>query len=411
MRKRGRWMNQLVGVLLMLLAVLAAFLVGGIILLLQGVNPLEAYGSMLSGAFANKNGLSDTLVKSVPLMLVGLGIAIAFRGGVINIGGEGQLIVGALVTTYLGVTYGEQWAGTPGILIGLAAGALMGGLWGAIPGLLKARLGVNEILSTVMMNQIAIQVAFFLLRGPMIDPAEVAAGTNIPHSARLPRVLDMPRFTDLAEKLGATGSATDRGLEGFAAEVYGVLVEPSRLHSGFIFAVTMALLVYIFLWRTTIGYRIRAVGLNPAAARYAGMNVSRTMVLSMTLSGAFAGLAGAVEILGLHHRMFEPTAVSAGYGFSGIVAALFGRLHPLGIIPSSILFGGLLVGGDKMQRAMQIPQVLIVAILGLVVLFVVSTDYFVRRRASRRVSVDGDAKPPQAEAMGQSSTPVPEIGA
>jgi len=166
-----------------------------------------------------------------------------------------------------------------------------------------------------------------------------------------------------------------------------VLVEPSRLHSGLIFAMIMAFLVYVFLWRTTIGYQIRAVGLNPYASRYAGMQVQRTLVLSMALSGMFAGLAGAVEILGLHHRMFEPTAVSAGYGFSGIVAALFGKLHPLGIIPSSILFGGLLVGGDKMQRATQVPQVLIVAILGLVVLFVITTDYFVRKRTNRRVAM------------------------
>ena len=181
------------------------------------------------------------------------------------------------------------------------------------------------------------------------------------------------------------------GLTGYLAELYGVLVEPSRLHTGLIWAVIAAILVYVLLWRTTIGYRIRAVGLNPHASRYAGMTVGRTMVLSMTLSGMFAGLAGAVEILGLHHRMFEPTAVSAGYGFTGIVAALFGKLHPLGIIPSSILFGGLLVGGDKMQRAMQVPQVLITAILGIVVLFVVSTDYFIRKRANRRVSVNNVA--------------------
>jgi len=385
--------RRLLDALLPLLAVLAAFAVGAVILLLQGVNPLEAYKAMIVGAFGSKNGLADTLVKSIPLMLVGLGIAIAFRGGVINIGAEGQIIVGALLTTFIGVQLGEQFPGALGIAIGLIAGMVMGGIWGAIPGFLKAQLGVNEILSTIMMNQIAIQIGYYLLRGRMIDPAEVAAGTNIPHSARLPKTLDMPRFTDLAQWLGFTQSAKDLGLKGYLGEVYGVLVEPSRLHSGFIFAVIMAVLVYIFLWRTTIGYRIRAVGLNPHASRYAGMNVKRTMVLSMTLSGAFAGLAGAVEILGLHHRMFEPTAVSAGYGFSGIVAALFGKLHPLGIIPSSILFGGLLVGGDKMQRAMQIPQVLIVAILGLVVLFVVSTDYFVRKRSSRRVSADSDEKP------------------
>jgi simple sugar transport system permease protein len=374
--------------LLPFLAVLAAFIVGAVILLLQGVNPLEAYQSMVVGAFGNKNGLADTLVKATPLLLVGLGIAIAFRGGVINIGAEGQLIVGALLTTFLGLQLGDRMNGVLVIIIGLVAGALMGGIWGAIPGYLKAQLGVNEILSTVMMNQIAIQIGYYLLRGPMIDPAELEAGTNIPQSARLARTADMPRFTDIAESLGFTESAKDLNLTGYVKELYGVFVEPTRLHSGFIFAIVMAILIYIFLWRTTIGYRIRAVGLNPHASRYAGINVKRNMVLSMTLSGLFAGLAGAVEILGLHHRMFEPVAVSAGYGFSGIVAALFGKLHPLGIIPSSILFGGLLVGGDKMQRAMQIPQVLIQAILGLVVLFVVSTDYFVRRRQNRRVSVD-----------------------
>lgn len=370
------------------LAMLVAFVIGGVILLLQGVNPLEAYQAMFVGAFGSKNGLSDTLVKAIPLMLVGLGIAIAFRGGVINIGAEGQLIVGALFTAYLGIEIGEQVPGAIGILIGIVGGALMGGIWGAIPGFLKARLNVNEILSTVMMNQIAIQIGFFLLRGPMIDPAEVEAGTNIPHSARMPRNVDMPRFTDMAESLGFTRSAEEVGLSGYIAELYGVLVEPSRLHSGLLLAIGVAILIYIFLWRTTIGYRIRAVGLNSAASRYAGMKVQRTVVLSMTLSGAMAGLAGAVEILGLHHRMFEPLAVSAGYGFSGIVAALFGKLHPLGIIPASILFGGLLVGGDKMQRATQIPQVLITAILGLVVLLVITSDYFIKQRANRRVSVE-----------------------
>jgi simple sugar transport system permease protein len=369
-------------------AVLLAFLFGAIILLLQGVNPLEAYSAMITGAFGSKNGLADTLVKAVPLMLVGLGIAIAFRGGVINIGAEGQLIVGALFTTWVGVQLGEQLPGAIAIILGLIAGAVAGGLWGAIAGWLKAKMDVNEILSTVMLNAIAIQIGFFLLRGPMIDPAELEAGTNIPQSARLPRTADMPRFTDVAQALGITNNAEEAGIGGYLGEIYNVLVQPSRLHTGFIFAVIMAILVYIFLWRTTIGYRIRAVGLNRDAARYAGMNVPGTIILSMTLSGAFAGLAGAVEILGLHHRMFEPAAVSAGYGFTGIVVALFGKLHPLGIIPSSVLFGGLLVGGDKMQRVMQVPQVLTVAIVGLIILFVVSTDYLVRKRQNRRVSIE-----------------------
>ncbi len=222
-------------------------------------------------------------------------------------------------------------------------------------GFLKARLGVNEILSTIMLNQIAIQIGYYLLRGPMLDPAERAAGTNIPHSARLPKTTDLLRFADVTEGLGLPPSK-DAGISGYAGELYGLVADPTRLHTGLLIGLVMAIVVYIFLWRTTLGYRIRAVGLNPHAARYAGINVARTMVASMGLSGALIGLAGAVEILGLHHRMFEPASVSAGYGFAGIVVALFGKLHPLGAIPSAILFGGLLVGGDKMQRAVQIPM-------------------------------------------------------
>ncbi len=399
---------KLIDLFIPILAVLAALAVGAVILLFQDANPLEAYSAMFSGAFTNKNGMADTLVKAIPLLLVALGVAIAFRGGVINIGAEGQLIMGALLTTWLGLQLGDTLPGWLVVIIGMAGGATMGGLWAAVPGLLKAYLGVNEILSTIMMNQIAIQIAFFLLRGPMIDPAEVEAGTNIPQSARLARSVDLPRFTDMAKALGFTQTAKELGLTGFTAELYGLFVEPTRLHSGLIIAIILAILVYIFLWRTTIGFRIRAVGQNRAASRYAGINVKRYIVLSITLGGVFAGLAGAIEILGLHHRMFEPLAVSAGYGFSGIVVALFGFLNPLGIIPSAILFGGLLVGGDKMQRAMQIPQVLITVILGLVVLFVVSADIWVKRRATRRVSVaepgskaDSDsppAAPPPAEA-------------
>ncbi len=397
MGRGNQLLDRTITALLPLAAVLVAFVIGAFVLLLQGVNPLEAYQAMFVGAFGSKNGLADTLVKAIPLMLVGLGIAIAFRGGVINIGAEGQLIVGALFTAFIGIAIGEQIPGALGILIGLIGGTVVGGIWGAIPGALKAYLGVNEILSTVMLNQIAIQIGYYLLRGPMLDPKEIEAGTNIPQSARLPREVDMPRFKDIAEGIGVERSAEDLGLTGYLGELYAVLVEPSRLHTGFFVAVFMAIVIYLFLWRTTIGYRIRAVGLNTAASRYAGMKVKSTIVLSMTLSGAMAGLAGAVEILGLHHRMFEPVAVSAGYGFSGIVAALFGKLHPLGIIPSSILFGGLLVGGDKMQRATQVPQVLVQAILGLVVLLVITTDYFARKRADRRVSIP-DVEPVEENA-------------
>jgi len=344
--------NRSIEAVLPLLAVPVALLVGAVILILLKVNPITAYNSMVAGAFGSLSGITQTLVKATPLLLVGLGVTIAFRGGVINIGGEGQLIVGALAATALSVSF-PDWPGVILLPLVFLAGILAGAVWGGIPGLLKARMGVNEILSTVMMNAIAVQLANFLLRGPLIDPAEIAAGTRIAQSALLPKAVWLAR-----------------------------LIPKTLLHSGAILALILAVLVYIFLWRTTIGYRIRAVGLNPDASRYAGIRVPFYQALSLVLGGAFAGLAGVVEVLGVQHRLME--GISSGYGFTGIVAALFGQLHPLGAIPASILFGGLLVGADKMQRTVQIPSALVDTLLGLIVLFVVSSAIWARRRARRR---------------------------
>jgi simple sugar transport system permease protein len=193
----------------------------------------------------------------------------------------------------------------------------------------------------------------FLLRGPLIDPAGVRAGTFLHQSERLPEQVWLPR-----------------------------LIPQTLLHAGAIIAVLLAIAVYIFLWRTTIGYRIRAVGLNRDASRYSGINVPVYQTLSLTLAGGFAGLAGVVEVIGVQHRMLE--GITSGYGFSGIVAALFGGLHPLGTIPASWLFGSLLVGADKMQRAVQVPSALIDTVLGLVVMFVVGSALLSRRWAARR---------------------------
>ncbi len=350
-----RWdTSRLVSALLPVLATLLALAFGGVLLLILGVNPLTAYGSLFRGAFGTVSGLTQTLSKATPLLLVGLGICIAFRGGVINIGGEGQIIIGAVSAAAVALA----WPTLPGVLLvplTLGAGVLGGAVWGGIAGVLKARFGVNEILSTVMLNAIALQLMNYLLRGPMLDPEQIAAGTNIAQSATLPDQVWLLR-----------------------------LVPRTLLHVGLILAIILAVLVFIFLWRTTIGYRIRAVGLNASAARYAGIPVRRYMALALILSGAFAGLAGAVEVTGVHHRMIE--GLSGGYGFSGIVAALFGKLHPLGAIPASIIFGGLLVGADKMQRTVQVPSSLVVAINGLIVLFVVASDFFVRRRTQKRLA-------------------------
>ena len=294
--KIKNFLDQAIDALLPLAAVPFALLIGAALLLFFKVNPLEAYQSLFLGAFGDKTGITQTLVKATPLLLVGLGVAIAFRGGVINIGGEGQVIVGALAATAFSIALRQLpgWILIPSTIL---VGTLAGAAWGAIPGSLKAWLGVNEILSTVMMNAIALQLSNYLLRGPMIDPAEIEAGTRIAQSALLPKAVWLAK-----------------------------LVPKTLLHSGAIIAVVLAIVVYIFLWRTSIGYRIRAVGLNPNASRYAGIPVKLYQMLALTLGGAFAGMAGSIEVIGVQHRMME--GLSSGYGFAGIVAALFGKLHP-----------------------------------------------------------------------------------
>jgi simple sugar transport system permease protein len=336
-------------------AVVGALLVGAIMLLLLGADPIAGYVALFQGAFGSTNSIADTAVKATPLLLVGIGICISFRGGVINIGGEGQMILGALAATALGLIFPTS----PGwliIIFALLLGFLAGGLWGGIPGYLKARYNVNEILSTIMMNAIAVQLMNLLLRGPMIDTSQKGAA-RIPQTARLADAFDLPRLI------------------------------PTRLHLGTLLAIILAFAVYFFLWRTTIGYRIRAVGLNPHASRYAGINVQRNVVLSLLLSGAFAGLAGAVQVYGVNHFMITD-GTAAGFtgsaGFNGIVAALFGQLHPLGTIPASFFLGALLVGANKLQRVTQVPGALLTALNGLVVVFVVSSEIWRRRRARAR---------------------------
>jgi simple sugar transport system permease protein len=305
------------------------------------------------------------------LLLVALGICISFRGDVINIGGEGQMIVGAILATWVGLTF----TGLPGwlvITLAMLAGFLGGAIWGGIPGLLKAYFNVNEILSTVMMNAIAVQLMNFLLRGPMIDPSQAELASKIPQTARLLEIFRLPRLV------------------------------PTRLHLGALIAVILAILVYILLWRTTLGYRIRAVGQNPHASRYAGIKVQRYVVLALLLSGAFSGLAGATQVFGVNYRMITDGSASGftgSAGFNGIVAALFGQLHPIWSIPASVLFGALLVGANTMQRAVQVPSALVIALNGLVVVFVVSSEIWRRRRQRRRLAEarQDDESPPAGD--------------
>jgi simple sugar transport system permease protein len=366
--------SQIMDGLLPVFATLAALAVGAMMLLALGANPIKAYGALIEGAFGSQNNLAETAVKAVPLLLVGLGICISFRANVINIGGEGQMIIGAIFGTLLGLVL-TGWPGWMVIPLALLAGFLGGAIWGAIPGALKAYFGVNEILSTVMMNAIAVQIMNYLLRGPMIDPAQAELASQIPQTASLDAAFRLPRLV------------------------------PTRLHLGAAIAIALAILVYILLWRTTLGYRIRAVGQNPDASRYGGIRVRRQVVIALLLSGAFAGLAGVTQVYGLNYRMItdgSATGFTGSAGFNGIVAALFGQLHPIGTIPAAFFFGALLVGANSLQRAMQVPSAFILALNGLVVIFVVSSDIW-RRRRQRRRQIDATQKSDSEPALAAES--------
>jgi simple sugar transport system permease protein len=363
---------RLSGLVVSLVAVAGAFAVGGLMIWLLGASPVEGFSALLEGAFGGRSELAETAVKATPLLLVGVGICISFRARVINIGGEGQILLGALFSTVTALGL-EDLPRAVLLPLVLAAGMLGGGLWGAIPGALKAYLGVNEVLTTIMLNIVAVQVVTYLLRGPLIDKAQ--GGARVPQTKRLSPNADLP-----------------------------VIVGDTRLHLGVLVAVVMAVLAWVFLWRSTLGFRVRAVGAGKEAARYAGIPVRRMTLLALTISGAMCGLAGALLVFGSESHRFVTDGSSTGFtgsaGFNGIVAALFGALHPLWTIPSSFLFGGLLVGANAMQREIQIPASLVVAMNGVVVLFVVaSVD--VRRRLAR-----SRAKPPVAEHHAPSPAPL-----
>lgn len=358
------------------LAVVAALVFGAILIAALGANPLRGYASLVSGAFGGTDELSRTIVRAVPLMLVGAGICLAFRASVINIGGEGQMVMGGLLATATALAIPESLSRVLALPAVLVAGTVGGFAYGALPGALKARFNVNEILSTIMLNIVAVQFMNFLLQGTLQDRSADNTLSNIPQSRRLPRNTDLP-----------------------------LLPGGSQLNVGFIVAVVAAVIAWVILWRTVLGYRLRAVGFSPDAARYAGMSVKGNVTLALAISGAFCGLAGAVVVLGSDsHRMFTDgtsTGFTGSAGFNGIIAALFGGLHPLLTLPSSVLFGALLVGANQMQRDIQVPAALITALNGLIVVFVVSSTRFrhrLLRSTDRAMAAAADAT--QAEVVG-----------
>lgn len=313
-------------------ALVLAFLAAAIVIILSGANPLVAYKSMLSGAFGSTQCIAETLVKTTPLLLCGLGLTIAYRAGLVSIGSEGQMIMGGLFATLAGI----YLKGLPSIVlipIVMLAGILGGAIWAGIPGYLKAKLGVSEVINTIMLNYIAIYLISYLLDGPIKEP-----GGYFPQSAQIIKGAWLP-----------------------------YVIQGTRLHIGIIFAIVSILIVYFILWRSPLGFQMRAVGYNQTAAKNNGIKIGINLVLALGLSGAFAGLAGAVEISGLHHRLMN--GFSSNYGFDAMAIALLGKLNPIGVAIASVLFGALRVGANMMQRTVQVPASLVYVIQGMIIIF------------------------------------------
>ena len=330
-------------------AVLLALLIGAIILLVSGANPIRAYGALFQGAFGSMTALGRTLEKATPLVFSGLAVAFAFKAGLFNIGAQGQLLFGAITAAAIG--FGIE--GLPAIVhipLAFFGGALAGALYGAIPGALKVFTGANEVITTIMLNYIAINITDFLADGPWKDtsPGNVVARTPaIFETAKIPSYAGIPM--------------------------------------GFFLAVLAAIVVWWILSRTTLGFDIRTVGLSSSAARYAGIRVGFTVILTMVISGALAGMGGAVETMGVVGR-YQP-GFNAGLGFDGITIALLGKTSPFGVIPAAILVGAMKAGASNMQFTAGVAKE-ITDVIQALMLFFVAADMIVRKLLRMREATD-----------------------
>lgn len=321
---------------------LVGLLIGAVLILIAGADVLAAYGTMWRGAFGGPRQITETVLKAAPLLMVGLGLTVAFRARVWNIGGEGQYYMGALFGAVIALTF-PDWPRPVLLAVMLLAGALGGALWALLAGLMKVKRGVNEIISTLMLNYVAILFIQYMARGPLQEP-----GGYLPESAQFVRASRLPTFFD------------------------------SRIHLGVLLAVLLIPLVYSLLWSTPLGFRLRAVGSRASVARYAGINVEWAVLFVMAFSGAIIGLTGIMEVSTLHTRL--KGEISGGYGFSGILVALLGRMHPVGVAVAAVLFAALIIGAESMHVVSKLPNALANAIQAVIVLSVLATDAIVRLR-------------------------------
>lgn len=329
-----------------LLGAILALLVGALLIILSGANPMTAYQAMLNGAFGGSRPLTETTLKTIPLLMIGLGLAVAFKARVWNIGAEGQYFMGALLGSLVALNFPNLPAPVliPAILV---AGAIGGAVWGLIPALLRTRRGLSEIISTLMFNYIAIFLVEYMARGPLKDPQGfLPESTQFGAAARLPTLFG------------------------------------TRIHIGVILALVLIPLVYVLIWRTPLGFRLRAIGSRASVARFAGIQVEAAIVFALLFSGTLAGLTGIIEVSYLHSRL--KGTISGGYGFAAILVALLGRLHPVGIFFAAIFFAALTIGAESMHTLTGLSATLADAIQALMVLFVLGVDAYFRLRRSQK---------------------------
>ncbi len=338
---------RLASVLIPVLAILCAFGVGALLIALAGKSPVVAYQALIRSAFGNRNNWGETLVKATPLLLAGLGTALAFRARIFNIGAEGQIQMGALGAAVVGLFLGNL-SPVVGIPLVLLAGFIAGGFWGGIAGVLKKQFRANEIIVTLMMNYIALAITSYLVGGPWRDPASTE-----PYTARFSPGTILP-----------------------------VVLPATRLHAGIFVALAAVAAVWWLVHHTVYGYESTVVGANDEAARYSGMNTGLLIVVTMFLSGGLAGLAGVVEVAGVQYRVLQN--FSAQYGYTAIAIAMLGRSEPLGVAIAAFLFAALVIGSAGMQDLVGVPVSIVFILEGLVLLLVVASDYFRRRHSLER---------------------------
>lgn len=316
--------------------------IGALLILFAGANPFAAYAVMLKGAFGGARQLQETILKAAPLLIMGLGLSVAFRARVWNIGGEGQYYMGALVGGAIALTF-PGWP-RPVLIAAMLGGGIVGGLlWALVAGLMKVRRGVNEIISTLMLNYIAILFVQYMARGPLQEP-----GGYLPESAQFIAAARMP------------------------------ILFGTRIHLGVVIALLLIPLVYALVWSTPLGFRLRAVGERASVARYAGIKVEKMILFALAFSGALGGLAGIIEVSTLHTRL--KGEISGGYGFSGILVALLGRMHPAGVAVAAVFFAALTIGAQSMHVVYGLSDALANAIQAVVVLSVLAVDAMAHRR-------------------------------